>query len=67
MFFEGFNVVFRFIAEILFRTIMKLPKKICFGTKPRILVPPSTCLLASHIIHPARPGNSRGKRGAHPA
>ena len=32
-FFNGFNVFFRFLAEIRFRTIMKLPQKASSRTK----------------------------------
>ena len=44
MFFDSFNVFFRFLAEIPFRTIMKLPQKVSSRTKRAVLVPPSPCL-----------------------
>ena len=34
MFFDNFTVLFRFLADKHFRTIMKLPQKTSFGTKP---------------------------------
>ena len=43
-FFDRFNVFFRFLAEIRFRTIMKLPQKASFGTK--------TCSFGTSITLP---------------
>ena len=44
MFIDGFNVFFRFMAEIRFRTIMKLHQKASFGTK--------TCSVRTSITLP---------------
>ena len=44
VFFDGFNLFFRLLAEIRFRTIMKLPQKTSSGTKRALVVPPSPCL-----------------------
>ena len=41
--FSSFNVFFRFLAEIRFRTIMKLPQNISLEPKRAVLVPPSPC------------------------
>ena len=44
VFFYGFNVFFRFLAEIRFRTIMKLPQKASSRTK--------TCSLDTSVTLP---------------
>ena len=43
-FFDGFNVFFRCLAEIRFRTIMKLLQKQVLELKRAVFVPPSPCL-----------------------
>ena len=43
-FFDSFNVFFRFLTEIRFRTIMKLTKKHILDPKSAVSVPPSPCL-----------------------
>ena len=78
--FYSFNVFFRFLAEIRFRTIMKLHEKASFGTKACSFgtsitlptVPPSPCLLANHITLPGREIQGASKmitlpQGHHPA
>ena len=63
---NSFNMFLRFLVGIRFRTMMKLPQKASFGT--------NTCSFGTSITlptgqphHPARPGNSRGRQGDHPA
>ena len=73
-YFDSFIVLFRYLAEIQFRTIMKLHQKASFGTQTCSFVTSITLPTGTSIIlptgqphHPARPGNSRGRQGDHPA
>ena len=60
--FYSVNVFFRFLAEIRFRTIMKLPQKASFVTE-MYSFGTSITLPTGQPHYPARLGNSKGRQG----
>ena len=48
--FYSFKLFFRFLAEIRFRTIIKVPKKQVLEPKRAVLVPPAPCLKLQSVL-----------------